>query len=262
MLKKLIKYDIDFVNKFLIPFSIITILITILCRICFEFLEVSFIFKILYYTTVIVANGLIINLVINIIIRNILRFNQQLYGDESYLVHTLPVKRNQIVASKIISSSITTITSFLVAIGCLFIEYSAQLGDIIKQLLGILKTNYNMSEAFTITIIIIYIFAMITWLLEMCYTASELGHRHNENKTALSFVYAITLYIITQVINLIALVVIALFNNNLLDILKTNNITPEALKPLLILVIGLNITYVIAYYLLATKLINKKLNVD
>ena len=44
------------------------------------------------------------NIIINNVLRFWVRFRQTMYGDESYLTHTLPVEKNTLYASKMLSA--------------------------------------------------------------------------------------------------------------------------------------------------------------
>ena len=49
------------------------------------------------------------------------RFYKGLLGDEGYLMHTLPVKPWQLVASKLLTAVLATMASVLVAVGSIFL---------------------------------------------------------------------------------------------------------------------------------------------
>ena len=60
--------------------------------------------------------GLMVALVVVSMFYVVLRFYQGLLGDEGYLMHTLPVKPWQLVASKLLTATMTVIVSGLVGI--------------------------------------------------------------------------------------------------------------------------------------------------
>lgn len=65
---------------------------------------------------------MIVNILINCFMRNWARFVKNIYKDESYLTHTLPVSKNKIYLSKVLTAIITLLTSFIVIIACLAIS--------------------------------------------------------------------------------------------------------------------------------------------
>ena len=102
MLKKLLKYDLKNVYKILIIFYALSIFFGILTRIFFS-IDNSTIMNIIAQ----VCGGITISMAFNIIINNLIKswvmFKQNLYGDESYLTHTLPINKKTLYLSKIIS---------------------------------------------------------------------------------------------------------------------------------------------------------------
>ena len=73
-----------------------------------------------------IAISMMINSLVNCIMRLWARFIRNLYKDESYLTHTLPVPRKTIYLSKIISALICIFTTTLVIALCLFICYYSE----------------------------------------------------------------------------------------------------------------------------------------
>ena len=122
MLGKLIKYDLKWIYKLIIIFYILSLFFSVLGRIFIE-IEGSALFNIIGKISFGFAISMMINSIINCIMRLWARFVRNIYKDESYLTHTLPVAKKTIYASKIITSLITIITSFIVTIGCLYICY-------------------------------------------------------------------------------------------------------------------------------------------
>ena len=92
MLKKLLKYDLKKIYKFLIIFYSLSIFFGVLTRIFFS-IENSLIMNIIGQ----ICNGASISMMFSILINNLMRtwvdFKHNLYGDESYLTHTLPVEK-------------------------------------------------------------------------------------------------------------------------------------------------------------------------
>ena len=98
MLKKLLKYELASIFKFLIIFYSLALFFALLSRI-FLNIENSFIM----YVIGEICRGASISMMFSIIINNLMRlwvrFKNNLYGDESYLTHTLPVSKKTIFFS-------------------------------------------------------------------------------------------------------------------------------------------------------------------
>ena len=90
MLKKLLKYDLIYKYKVLIIFYVISIIVSILTRITTmdnPSLAILVINKILCGPVI----AFVVNIIVNTLMRSWVRFKSNVYGDESYLTHTLPV---------------------------------------------------------------------------------------------------------------------------------------------------------------------------
>ena len=122
MLKKLLKYDLIYMYRCLFVFYGLAIFFSILTRIFFN-IEGAMIWDIIGK----ICSGTAISMMVSILMNNILRlwarFTTNLYGDESYLTHTLPVKKSTIYTSKMLCTFITVITSFAVLLLSIVIAY-------------------------------------------------------------------------------------------------------------------------------------------
>ena len=113
MLKKLLKYDLKWCYKPLIVFYILTVFFAIITRIVESF-EKTLIIVIIDKICSGIIIAMVINIIINCFMRNWARFIKNIYKDESYLTHTLPVSKSEIYTSKILTAIITLLTSFVV----------------------------------------------------------------------------------------------------------------------------------------------------
>ena len=102
MLKKLIKYDLKWSFKVVSIFLGLGFAFAVLGKL-FSLIENSTVFNIISLICNGTALSLIISGLINCIIRSWVRIITNLYKDESYLTHTLPISRETHYLSKIIS---------------------------------------------------------------------------------------------------------------------------------------------------------------
>ena len=122
MLNKLLKYDLKWCYKALIIFYILSLVFASLTRVFFS-IDDSLIFYIVGKITLGITISLLASILINNILRLWARFIKNLYGDEAYLTHTLPVYKKDLFLSKVLSSLITLFTSTIFIIVSLFIMY-------------------------------------------------------------------------------------------------------------------------------------------
>ena len=263
MLGKLLKYDLKYMNKSILPLCLASIIMSAISRLFYELMDVSIIFTILYWMSIIVSNTLIANVLVHTFIRIIMRFRNNLYGDESYLTHTLPVKRRQLFLSKFIMSNIYIIISVVVVVLCLGIEYYTKTRfDILKEFLESITNTANVSLGEALTRLIIYLIVMFEWIQLMVFVSIELGYRKNDKKGLWSFIYAGILYLVTDLANVICIGILTLCNSEMKEAITTNTMPGNTFEIMITGITIWNLLYVIFYYVLGQKLLNKKLDIE
>ena len=263
MLKKLLKYNIKHSFKILIIFYILSLFFGVLTRIFFS-IENSFIMNIIAQICSGVSISMIFNILINNLMRLWVRFKQNLYGDESYLTHTLPVERKTLYLSKIITSIITLFTSIAVIALTIFIAYySKENLNMVKNMLLPVANTFN-STIIKILLAFLFIFFLeIANMLQSGFTGIILGHKMNNAKTMYSVLYAFGYYMITQVFVLLIVFIVSLFNKDLMNLFITNKlINIEMIKAVIFMAIIIYIITFIIGYIINIKLLKKGVNID
>ena len=263
MLKKLLKYDLKYIFKVLIIFYGLSIIFGILTRI-FLNIENSFIFNIIGQ----ICNGITISMILNILINNIMRlwarFKNNLYKDESYLTHTLPIEKQTLYLSKILSSIITLFTSIIVIFITLFITYySKENIQVLKNILLPLATIYDSTIVKIILAFLFIFFLEIANAIQAGYTGIILGNRMNNKKLGYSVLYGLIAYTITQMIVLFLTFIAAIFNKDIMNLFyTTETINVTTIKTLIILATIIYIITLLLGYIVNIKLFKKGVNVD
>lgn len=263
MLKKLLKYDLQRIYKFLITFYFLSIFFSITTRI-FLSIDNSTIMHIIGK----ISSGLTIVIFISTLVFNIMKlwshFINNLYKDEAYLTHTIPVMKKQLYLSKLLTSIITILTSTIViAISLGIAYYSKENIELIKLQLTMTSTIHN-SSIINLLLIVFLVFTLeIIFLIESGYNGIILGHKKNNNKIILSVIYSFLSYMACQVITLLIVFIISLFNQDLMN-LFTSNIIPSisTIKLIMYLAITVYLLYIMNYYLINVKLLNQGVNID
>ena len=257
MLKKLLKYDLKWCYKALTIFYILSIIFAILTRV---FINIDG--RILFTIIGKIMQGITITLLINILINNILRIwarvIKNFYSDEAYLTHTLPIKKETLFLSKVLTTIITVLTSTIVIIISLLICYYS------KENIEILKNILNQINISNITIIstILIFYLEILFIILSGITAIILGYKQNNNKLLKSVLFGLIIYFTMQTLILVIIFVIGLFNKEIMDLFKTNNITPNLLKQILSLSTIIYIIYNIILYIIGNNTFKKGVNID
>lgn len=221
MLGKLFKYDLKNILKFISVFYIITLVLSVLTRFFINQsspLIVFIIGKILSGTLISMFASIIINCFMRLLLKT---FTQGVYADESYLTHTLPVTKSEIYFSKALTAITVLLTSFGVIIISTFIAYYTDARwQTVKQIIFFGNTKT------VILLAVIVLFLEFINLIQCSFTGIILGHRQNSGKAIMSVIFSIAAITISQIIVLLILAIISIFNDELRSLFTSNaNIT-------------------------------------
>jgi len=264
MLNKLLKYDLKYMIKNMAIFYILSIFFAITTRILFN-MEQSVIINIIGQISVGCMFAMMINTLINTIMRSWVRFRDSLYKDESYLTHTLPVTKNDLYNSKFIQTLIFFFISFIVILISLFIAYYSKENWLaITNYVKTITTGLNMSTSFFITMAIIIIFLEVFNAIQCGFLGIILGNKMNNGKIGYSVLFGFITYLVAQSLILGLVFVYGLFDSSIMELFKTAtiNIDVEAFKVLAILSSLLYIMIIFIMSILCKKELNKGVNVE
>jgi len=263
MLNKLLKYDLKWIYKGVVVFYILAAIFSIIGRIFAE-IENSLLFDILSKISFGVAISMIINSLINCLMRSWAKFIQNVYKDESYLTHTLPVSKNAIYSSKILSAIICIFSTTIVGIACLFIcYYSKENIDVLKKMLELAASTYDTTVIKLLLLIFVVVFIEIIYIVFIGYVGIILGHKTNRNKILLSIVFSIAIYMFMQFLTLGFIVVYGLINPDIMNLINTTStIDIDSMKLALYFANVIYIAYIVTLYFIGKKELNKGVNID
>ena len=264
MLNKLLKYDLKYMIKNMAIFYILSIFFAITTRILFN-MEQSVIINIIGQISVGCMFAMIINTLINTIMRSWVRFRDSLYKDESYLTHTLPVTKNDLYNSKFIQTLIFFFISFIVVLISLFIAYYSKENWLaITNYVKTITIGLNMSTSFFITMAIIIIFLEVFNAIQCGFLGIILGNKMNNGKIGYSVLFGFITYLVAQSLILGLVFVYGLFDSSIMELFKTAtiNIDVKAFKVLAIVSSLLYIVIIFIMSLLCKKELNKGVNVE
>lgn len=262
MLKKLLKYDLKWCYKPLVVFYILTIFFSIITRVVESF-EQTLIVLILDKICSGVVIAMIINILINCFMRNWARFIRNIYKDESYLTHTLPVSKNMVYLSKILTAIITLLTSFIVIIACIAIcALNKNSWEILKQSLEqsaifLNSSVFNLLIVLALTIFFEFLFMIMTGILGIV-----IGHKSNNLKLVKSIVIGFGIYMMLSSISVIILYIAGLLNPDIMAVFNNMEVTSNAMKNTMMVGIIVYAIYIFIAYFVGNKLLNKGVNVD
>ena len=262
MLGKLLKYDLKWMlNKVMWIYYVILIIVSISIKIVENVHQTMFL-VIVDKVLVGVFISCCISVLITCFMRIWARFIQNIYKDESYLTHTLPVTKNELFNAKIISSIISVVISILVIVACVaFVYLNDATFEELRLMYDSLVQAYNGVAAvvFIIGLVLIILLEMINAM--MCgIFGIVVGHRYNDSKIIKSILIGLVSYIVLASFTVIVLNVIS---TNLLDEVVTNGFPSiNTLKVMGFTALGLYTAYIIGFCFISKKLLNKGVNVD
>ncbi len=263
MLKKLLKYDLIWIYKFLIIFYSIAVFFAILTRI-FTAIGGSVMMTFLSEFCGGVTISMFISAIINNLTRLWLRFSRNFYGDESYLTHTLPVKKSTLFLSKTLTAFITVFSSVLVAVfACFIAYYSKENMQTLKNVLFAFADAYETSVLGLLIALVLLLYLEIATALMAGYLGTILGHRRNGAKTGFSVLFGFLVYMSVQTAVILVISTAGIFFPDLTAIYKPLA-TPsvgvlKALTAISIVTYSVLLAFV---YFISLKLFKRGVNVD
>lgn len=263
MLGKLLKYDLKWVYKVVVVFYILAFIFSAIGR-GLSTIQNSLVFSVVTQIAFGIAISMMVSSLINCLMRLWARFIRNVYKDESYLTHTLPVEKKTIYASKVISAIICVFTTVVVAIVCLFICYYSEANmQALKTMLELAAEAYNTTVLKLLLLISFVAFLEIIFIVLIGYVGIILGHKSNHNKMVKTLIISFALYLITQAITLGLVCIFGLFNSNVMNLINTTDIVNvEAIKYVMYAGIGIYLVYIMFYYILGEKQFEKGVNVE
>ena len=263
MLGKLLKYDLKWVYKVVVVFYILAFIFSVIGR-GLSLIENSLVFSVVSQIVFGIAISMMVSSLINCLMRLWARFIKNVYKDESYLTHTLPVEKKTIYASKVISAIICVFTTVVVSVVCLFICYYSEANmQALKSMLELAAGTYNTTVLNLLLLISFVAFLEIMFIVLIGYVGIILGHKSNQNKMLKTLIIGFALYLITQALTLGLIYIFGLFNQNVMNLINTTEIVNvNAIKSIMYAGIGIYIVYISFYYILGKKQVEKGVNVD
>ena len=238
MLTKLLKYDLKYMIKNMSIFYILAIFFSITTRILFSFNQ-TFIINIISQISVGCMFAMLVNILINTMMRSWVRFRDSIYKDESYLTHTLPVSKKDIYNSKFIQTLIFFIVSFIVILISLFIAYyTKDRWILLKKFINTITTGLEFNTMLFVMSMIVIIFLEVFNAIQCGFLGIILGYKKNNKKIGYSVLFGFIAYLFSQSLVLFLVFIVGLFNSNIMDLFKNTIIlNSDSFKLLVILAI-------------------------
>lgn len=264
MLDKLLKYDLKRLGKELFVGYLVLLAFSILTRIFAILKDISSIFSVPYSTMLFVTILLLVGIILFTYFVSIKNFYKSFYKDEAYLVNTLPVSKNNILLSKIISALIYFCISLtFVVMAFLILFYNTSVFTSIEAMLTQVRLELHINA---LVMIIIFLIAFaITYLeyLLLVVAACAIGHTFHKDRIGNSIAFGFLLYFCEQIVSLIAIALTMVIDSSLFKVLMNKQeFTLKNTVEILIVSFMIYIIMSIAYYIISKIMLEKKYNLE
>lgn len=261
MLNKLLKQDLKKNMRWMWILFISTILVAGITRGCKELGKNIAFFNMLGIFFDSVFYALAVNVLLQPFLRNFLNFKNSFYSDESYLTHTLPVTKNQLLNSKYLTALIEMLCGFAcLIISILIIFISPTFFDSIGFLLSTLITG-TFSVGLAISLVIILIIVEFLMFLSIIFFGITMGYKSKDRRILKSFLITAGMSFASITVLAITMIIVLLINGVSLSssILVLSNTTFMS-----IILTGIIVYCIITilFYFLTKHEFNKGVNVD
>lgn len=208
-------------------------------------------------------------MIVNAFVNNILRVwheaRRSMYGDESYLMHTLPVKTSTLYWSKVLGALIVLLSNVSVSVAGVLILYgNSDLFNMVGGILEYMSSGANMSSTiYGILLGGILLLELINVIM-VGFFAIIIGHKRNNNKVAWSIWCGIAVYFITQIIVVASFAVSGIFNSEMFGLFTGtgSSFDPQTTATVLIESTCVYLAIIIATGLLSAKSLNRGIDID
>lgn len=262
MLTKLLKYDLKNDLKKLYIFYALPIFFALVSKIIHN-IGNSFAINAISYICGFIAIILCIVLVAMNVINCWNNFIKSIYGDTSYLTHTLPVTKKQIFLSKSLSTTITLLISAIVVVLTLVLtlitkENSSKILELFTEMFGKKSAPFFMPF-----IIIVLIYLEVLNIIELGYFGIILGYRKQNGKGGFSFLFGYIAYIITQIILFIIFYLYYYSVGNIDILFEQQGISNLiVLRPFMLVCVTYYLILIIIDNIINIKNLNKGVNIE
>ena len=263
MLGKLIKYDLKWILKLILIYCFLGVFFAVTGRL-FGLIENSMFFDIISKVCNGISIAMLINAVVNAVIRGWVRVTYNLYKDESYLTHTLPIKKSTQFLSKVLSILITMLIAVGVTIIGLIIMYlSKDTIEFLKTSLNIITDSLNTSIASLIITLSVLLFLQLIFITFSGIFGIILGNTFNRKKGIYTVLIGFLTYICANVIILLITLLLSVFNDNIYSILFGGTaVNVETLLTLSWVISAVYLVINTILYFVTNKIFNKGVNIE
>lgn len=261
MLSKLLKKDLKKNMRWMRVLFVSTIIVAALTRGFKELGNNIMFFKVLGIFFDSVFYALAVNVILQPFLRNFLNFTKSFYGDESYLTHTLPATKNQLITSKFLTALIEIVLGFICLVISLLIMFmSPSFFDTLSILISMIVSG-NISIYLVLTLFIVLVVVEFIMFITLIYFSIVIAYRAKEKRVLKTFLLTAAMSFIAITILAICMIIVLAINGVSLSA-STLVLPSSALISVLLTGIIVYSLISIVFYFLTRNAFNKGVNVD
>ncbi len=260
MLSKVLKYDLKALCRYLIPLYVVLFGLSVMIRLLGFFDNISVIAIICGLMIVALVMLSALSFVLTGIF-SVKYYLDNLFKDEGYLTHTLPVKKGTLLLSKVLVSLVAFVVTALVLIVSLIIAFYQEglFGEVIK---GFNLSIYGMKIYEFLLFMIVYgIIGYITSIL-MVYASIAIGYSRSSNKLVNSVVCGLIFYFVMEFLYLGLLGIIMIINPSFMSNLDNGTFMMKDLISFFSIFMFFTALLGGVYYYISYRCMDKKLNLE
>jgi len=261
MIGKLMKYDLKKMTNLLIYLYPIAVCLALITRLINIGKDIQLVF-IIGQVFAGITYSLIANILVNTFVQILTTFNRSFYKDESYLTHTLPVSKKQLLDSKYLSAFIVIVVSMIVSVLCLFIVlYTKEFANVIKTVISQVVLGFDVSGTAFIVMIAGVLFAQICFLMSIGFTAIIKSRTYQEKKVLKGLGWFAIFYLGAAIVSLIVISLVFAITGSI-DLIFAEVLPSEQFLSIIIIGGVLYFIYAVIFYLISNRMFDKGVNVD
>lgn len=205
--------------------------------------------------------GLAVNLIIQPFLRNFLNFHKSFYSDESYLTHTLPVTKNQLINSKYLTAVIEMISGFATIIISILIMYA---GPGFMSFLRLLVSTAVKDSFSVVAVLILFVILVIVeflMFLSIIDFSIVVAFKSKDRRILKTFLIAMGCAFASLAVLVVCMFAVLAING--IELTSTSLVLEAgAMYSVFISAIVVYSAVSVLFYFLAKKEFNKGVNVD
>ena len=261
MLSKLLKKDLKRNMRWMWILFVSLIALAGITRGVKELGENILFFKILGIFFDSVFYALAVNVILQPFLRNFLNFSKSFYGDESYLTHTLPVTKRQLITSKFLTALIEIVLGFVsLVISLLIMFYTPTFFGAIKLFLSMLITG-DFSVGLVLVLFITLVVVEFLMFITLIYFSIVIAYRAKERRVLKTFLLTTLMAFVAMTALSIVMIIVLSINGVKLSS-ATLTLSSSAFISIMLTGIIVYLAISVLFYFITKHEFNKGVNVD